>query len=97
MLTCLQASTGRELFRERLGATGQYIASPIAAGDKLVAASVRGGVTVIQVDDQLKVLARNDFGEKIFATPAIFENKLYVRTVGHLYAAGEPDTPGKGN
>lgn len=97
VLTCLRASTGKELFRERLGAPGQYIASPIAAGDRLVAASARGVVTVIRVDDQFKLLARNDFGEKIFATPAIFENKLYVRTVGHLYGVGEPDTPDKGN
>ncbi|MBN2130676.1 MAG: PQQ-binding-like beta-propeller repeat protein [Sedimentisphaerales bacterium] len=97
LLTCLRASTGKELFRERIGAPGQYIASPIVAGDKLVAASARGVVTIIQVDDQLKVLARNDFGEKIFATPAIAENKMYVRTVGHLYAVGERDAPDKGD
>ncbi|MHC4508269.1 MAG: outer membrane protein assembly factor BamB family protein [Planctomycetota bacterium] len=89
LLTCLEASTGEELFRGRIGASGQYIASPIVAGDKLVAASVRGIVTVIQVDDKLKVLARNDFGEKIFATPAVAENKIYLRTTDHLYALGE--------
>jgi outer membrane protein assembly factor BamB len=89
VLTCLEASTGKELFRERIGASGQYIASPIAAGDKLIAASTRGVVTVIQVDDELKVLARNDFREKIFATPAVVENKIYLRTAGHLYALGE--------
>ncbi len=89
LLTCLEASTGRELFRERIGAAGQYIASPIAAGDKLVVASVRGVVTVIQIDDELKILARNDFGQEIYATPAIADNKLYVRTTRHLYALGE--------
>jgi outer membrane protein assembly factor BamB len=89
VLTCLQAATGRELFRERIGASGQYTASPIVAGDKLITASVRGVVTVIQVDDELKVLARNNFEEKIFATPAVVENKIYVRTGGHLYALGK--------
>ncbi len=89
VLTCLQASTGKELFRERIGASGQYIASPIAAGDKLVTASTRGVVTVIQVDDDLNVLARNDFGEKIFATPAVAQNTIYLRTVTHLYALGQ--------
>jgi len=89
VLTCLEASTGKELFRERIGAVGQYTASPIVAGDKVIAASVRGIVTVIQVDDKLKVLARNNFGEKIFATPAVAENKIYLRTTGHLYALGE--------
>ncbi|MHC4558765.1 MAG: outer membrane protein assembly factor BamB family protein, partial [Planctomycetota bacterium] len=28
-LTCLEAATGKELFRERIGASGQYTASPI--------------------------------------------------------------------
>jgi hypothetical protein len=50
---------------------------------------VRGVVTVIQVDDELKILAKNDFGDKIFATPAIAENKIYLRTTVHLYALGE--------
>ncbi|MBW8038998.1 MAG: PQQ-binding-like beta-propeller repeat protein [Planctomycetes bacterium] len=89
LLTCIEASTGKEIFRERIGAPGQYVASPIAAGDKLILASARGVVTVIQVDDKLKILARNNFGEKIFATPAIAENKIYLRTTGHLYALGK--------
>ncbi len=89
LLTCLRASTGTELFRERIGATGQYIASPIVVGDKLIAASVPGVVTVIQVGDELKVLAQNDFKERIFATPAVAENKVYLRTEGHLYCLGE--------
>ncbi len=87
-LTCLQAATGKELFRQPIGAPGQYVASPIAAGDKIIMASVPGVVTVIQIDDQLKVLARNDFKEKIFATPAVVDNKIYLRTAGHLYALG---------
>ena len=86
VLTCLEASTGKELFRQRIGAPGQYTASPIVAGDRIVVASVRGVVTVIQVGDQLNVLARNPFGEKIFATPAVADNKIYLRTTGHLYA-----------
>jgi outer membrane protein assembly factor BamB len=89
LLTCLEASSGREIFRERIGAAGQYIASPIVADDKLVVASVDGMVTVIQIADELKVLATNDFKERIFATPALVENKIYLRTEGHLYALGK--------
>jgi len=91
VLTCLGASTGRELFRERIGARGQYVASPIVAGDKIVAASVRGIVTIIRVGDKPNVLARNSFDEKIFATPAVADNRLYLRTTGHLYALGQAE------
>ena len=89
ILTCIQASDGKQLFRERIGARGQYIASPIAAGDKLITASQQGTVTVIQIGDTLEVLARNDFGEEIIATPAIAKNRIYLRTVNHLYAIGK--------
>ena len=37
--------------------------------------------------DELKVLARNDFGEAIYATPAVSSDGiLYVRTPSALYA-----------
>ena len=88
-LTCLEAATGKEFFRQRIGAAGQYVASPIAAGDKVITASVKGVVTVIQIDDELKILAKNNFGDKIFATPAVAGNIIYLRTTGHLYALGE--------
>ena len=94
VLTCLKASTGKELFRKRIGAPGQYIASPIVAGDKIVAASVRGIVTIIQVGDELKVLARNRFKEKIHATPAVAQDTIYLRTTGHLYAFGQVERMG---
>jgi hypothetical protein len=37
----------------------------------------------------VKVLARNQLEERIDATPAIADNKLYVRTAGHLWAFGK--------
>ena len=37
-----------------------------------------------------EVLARNDMGETVFATPAIAGGTLFVRTRGHLYAIGVP-------
>jgi outer membrane protein assembly factor BamB len=89
LLTCLEASTGKELFRQRIGAAGQYLASPVAAGDKILFASAPGTVTIIQADDKLKILTRKSFGEQISATPAIVENKIYLRTKGHLYALGK--------
>ena len=88
LLTCLEAASGRELFRERIGAPGQYMGSPIAAGDKLVVASVPGVLTIIRVADTLTVFARKDFGEGIYATPAVAGDQIYVRTVNHLQAFG---------
>lgn len=88
LLTCIEASTGREVYRERLGAAGQYVASPIAAGGRILVVSVSGVLTVVEAADTLKVLARSEVGEEVYATPAVAGGRLLVRGVGHLYAFG---------
>jgi outer membrane protein assembly factor BamB len=89
IVTCLEAKTGRLLYRGRLGATGPYFASPVAGDGKVYAASREGAVVVFAAGDELKILARNDLDESIAATPALVDGKLYVRTEKHLYAFGE--------
>jgi outer membrane protein assembly factor BamB len=89
LLSCMDADSGKLLYRERLGAFGPYYSSPIAAHGRIYIASGKGTVTIFAAGDTLKVLARNNLKESIFATPAVVENKLYVRTVKHMYAFGE--------
>jgi len=50
--------------------------------------SRKGIVTVLEVTDTLRTLARNDLNEGIFAAPAITNDKLYIRTTLCLYAFG---------
>jgi outer membrane protein assembly factor BamB len=90
LFSCFEARTGRALYQEeRLGALGDYYASPVAAGGKILVCSQPGMAVVIKAGDTLEVLARNPMGERIMATPAIVENRLYLRTQGKLYAFGE--------
>jgi outer membrane protein assembly factor BamB len=89
-VTCFDAKSGRKFFeQERVGADGDYYASPIAANGHVYVSSGKGKVTVIEAGgDTLVVKARNDVGEPIYATPAIVEDKLYVRSQRHLWAFG---------
>lgn len=90
LFSCFEARTGRPLYQEeRLGALGDYYASPVAAGGKILVCSQAGMAVVIKAADTLEVLARNPLGERIMATPAIVENRLYLRTQSKLYAFGE--------
>jgi outer membrane protein assembly factor BamB len=86
LASCLDAATGKLLYRERLGPGGAYFASPVAGDGKLYAASRGGEVVVFAAGDTFQVLARNDLHESIMATPALAGGKVYVRTEGHLYA-----------
>jgi outer membrane protein assembly factor BamB len=89
LFSCRDAKTGKSLFDERIGAEGGYYASPVAAAGRIYVASDRGVITVLKAGDTFTVLSRTELKETIMATPALVENKLYVRTAGHLWAFGE--------
>jgi outer membrane protein assembly factor BamB len=89
LASCFDATAGKLQYRQRLGAGGFFYASPVAGDGRLYAASYNGVVVVIQAGDSCRVLARNNLGEAIVATPALADGKLFVRTEGHLYAFAE--------
>ncbi len=85
--TCLDALTGKVIYRARIGAPGAYYASPVAADGRIYLASSEGIVTVLAADtDELKILSRNEIGEDMVATPAIAGHAIYIRTLQNLYA-----------
>ena len=85
--TCLDAASGKMIYRGRAGAPGAYFASPIAAAGRIYTASSEGVVTVISAGkNKLNVLGRNEIGEEIIATPAITGKAIYIRTARNLYA-----------
>jgi outer membrane protein assembly factor BamB len=86
ILSCLDTSAGKVLYRERIDAPGPYFSAPVAAAGRIYTASSEGIVTVIKSGDTLEILARNDLGEPIFATPAPVGDTLYIRSSRHLWA-----------
>ena len=88
IVTCLEAKTGELQYHARLDSGGPYYSSPVVGDGKIYAASARGVVTVFEVGDSLKVMAQNDLGERIMATPALVDGRVYVRTDQNLYAFG---------
>jgi len=89
IISCFQAESGKLLYREKLGGSGMFFASAIAANGRIYIASLKGIVTVFEAGAEPKILAQNDLDEKIMATPAVVDNKLYIRTAESLYAFGE--------
>ena len=87
IVTCLDSETGKLIYRGRL-APGAYFASPVTAGGRIYFASGEGQLTVIASGDKLELLAVNDLGEPIYATPAIIGGVIYVRTASVLTAFG---------
>ena len=89
IVTALDAATGRLLKQGRSkDALGDYYASPVAADGKVFLASGDGKITVLRAGGQWEVLAVNDLGDEIRATPALSQGRIYVRTKGSVYCVG---------
>jgi len=86
ILSCANAATGEVVYRERLGAVGQYMASPVIAGDHVYLFSAKGVLTVVRCGDKFDVAHQADLKASVAATPALDRNSLYVRTEDALLA-----------
>jgi len=89
IITALHPATGRLLKEGRnREAIGEYYASPVAADGKVYLANVEGKITVLKAGADWRVLATNDLGEEVHASPALSEGRIYIRTRAMLYSFG---------
>ena len=90
IVTKLDAATGRLLEEERVGGFGNYFASPVAGDGKVYFASESGTVSVVAAEPEWRIFSSHEFHEKIYATPAIQADRLYLRTEKALYCFYRP-------
>ncbi len=82
-LTCLDARTGDVHYAERLG--GKYSASPLYADGRVYLFSREGLTTVLKPGDDLDIIATNKLDGGFFASPAVIDGALILRTDKALY------------
>ena len=90
ILTSFDPATGDVLKQGRLkGAIDKYFASPVGADGKVFLVSQDGTVSVVSAAGDWEILAVNALDDEVFATPAIADGRIYVRTKSMLYAFGK--------
>jgi outer membrane protein assembly factor BamB len=90
ILVSFDPATGNVLKQGRLhGAIDKYFSSPVAAGDKVFLIGQGGQVSVLKAAGEWEVLAVNELDDECFATPAIADGRIYIRTRSALYAFGK--------
>ena len=93
---CWRADSGEEVWREKVDK--DFYASPIMAGDRIYATSLRGVTSVFEATPgHFKLLAQNQLGDEAFASPAICGGRVYLRHARKgeprqefLWCIGEP-------
>lgn len=85
---CHVARTGEEVWSERLGS--DVTASPILVDGKIYIVGEDGKVYVLAAAPKFQLLAQNAIGERVSATPAVANDRLYIRGQQHLFCIGKP-------
>jgi outer membrane protein assembly factor BamB len=89
ILLSFNPANGNVLKQGRLhGAIDKYFSSPVAADDKVFLIGQGGQVSVVKASGEWEVLAVNELDDECYATPAIADGRLYIRTRSALYAFG---------
>src|ERR1043165_8272650 len=81
--SCLDAKTGKVHWQERIG--GGFSASPLYADGKIYLQSEQGVTTVVRASTTFEQLATSKLNERTFASYAVTDGVIYLRSEGHLY------------
>ena len=84
--SCFEARTGKRHWMERL--PGGHSPSPVSADGLVYFVSDRGVTTIIRPSETFAVIAKNELGEPVSASPAISQGQFFLRTHQHLYCIG---------
>ncbi len=83
---CVEPATGKTLWSGALPKSGaNFYSSPSFADGKLYAAREDGVVFVCSAEGKFELLAENNLGERVIASPVPVANRLLLRGEKHLF------------
>lgn len=86
LLTILDRKTGRPILdRERLPRVQSFYASPASAAGRIYLVDRAGTTLVLKQSDKLEVLAVNQLGDGVDASPVLVGDQLFLRGENTLY------------
>ena len=85
IINCLDAATGKQLYRKRLPGAGGFTSSPWAARGHVFCLDENGQTFVIAPGPEINVLETNELTGMFWSSPAITGRGLLLRSSEHLY------------
>ena len=86
-ITVVDAATGAKVWQERV--EGIFSASPVAGDGKIYFVSETGETIVVRAGREPRVIAKNDIGERLIASPALSGGQIFLRSDGQLFCVGK--------
>jgi outer membrane protein assembly factor BamB len=83
---CYEAATGSILWKEPMGL---HHASPVTANGLVFFLNDEGVMHVVKAGPKRELVARNELGEKTYASPALSGGQIFLRSFKNLYCIGQ--------
>jgi outer membrane protein assembly factor BamB len=85
ILMCLDAGTGKEVYKERLKGAKSFTSSPWAHNGKIYCLDEDGRTYVVKAGPKFELLGKNAVKDMFWATPALSLDALYLSGADRLY------------
>ena len=85
LVTCRDASTGEQLYKERAGELATIAASPIIVGDKLLLLDEEGRAAIVQVGPDFEIVGGGKLDDFFWTTPSVAGGTVLLRGLQGLY------------
>jgi outer membrane protein assembly factor BamB len=82
-LGCIEAKTGKRLYLKKLGR--RHSSSPVLVQGHLVIPDDDGKVWIVKASSRFEVVRKIDMGKTIYASPAVSQGQIFLRTLEGLY------------
>jgi len=73
---CFEAATGKLLWQERMG---EHHASLVSANGLVYFLNDNGVMHIVKSGPEFQLIAKNEIGEKCFASPAVSQGQIFIR------------------
>lgn len=75
---CWECSTGKEIWKGRLG--GTFSGSPVLVGDHILVTNESGESFIFTANpEKFELVAENKLGDSCFSTPTVCDGRIYIR------------------
>jgi outer membrane protein assembly factor BamB len=85
LVSCYDAKTGKQMYKERIPGAAGFTASPWAYEGKVFCLDDSGTTHVLQAGTKFHVVGTNTIEEMCWSSPAVAGGALFLRTVDRLY------------
>jgi outer membrane protein assembly factor BamB len=89
IVSCMDPSTGNEIYIGKLGKTKSFYSSPVASDGKIYIVDEEGTVYIFQDGNEFKALAEIPLNDPSMVAPSITDGMIFFRTQHYLIAVGK--------